>query len=197
MSEISEIKSLFAASITAKQTASEIMPEAISKAVECLVLAIENGNKVFSCGNGGSAADAQHLSSELLNRFHHDRPGIPAIALTTDSSTLTSIANDYAYDEIFARQLTSLGQPGDVLVAISTSGNSGSVVRAMQVAHERGLTVIAFTGRDGGAMAKELKAGDIELRVPSDITARIQEVHLLLIHILCARIDHRIFNLDE
>lgn len=197
MSEITEIKALFDASIATKQRASEVMAEQISKAVDCLILAIENGKKILSCGNGGSAADAQHFSSELINRFHHDRPSIPAIALTTDSSTITSIANDYHYDETFSRQISSLGQPGDVLLAISTSGNSGNVVRAMQVAHEKGMNIIALTGRDGGKMAQEIKDSDIELRVPSDTTARIQEVHLLMIHILCARIDRRIYNLDE
>ena len=197
MSEAEQIKVLFKASIDAKQTASEQMVEDIAKAVELLISAVQNGNKALSCGNGGSAADAQHFSSELINRFHHDRPSIPAIALTTDSSTITSIANDYNYDETFARQISSLGQQGDVLLAISTSGNSGNVVRAIQVAHERGMSVIALTGRDGGKMAAEIKEGDVELRVPSDVTARIQEVHLLMIHILCARMDRRIYNLDE
>lgn len=197
MSELDQIQALFNASIQTKQVASEILANDIARAVDLLIQAVSNGNKALSCGNGGSAADAQHFSSELINRFHHDRPGIPAIALTTDSSTLTSVANDYHYDEIFARQIASLGQPGDVLLAISTSGNSANVVRAMQVAHERNMVIIALTGRDGGAMAKEMDTGDVELRVPSDVTARIQEVHLLLIHILCARIDKRVFNLDE
>lgn len=197
MNEQEKIKSLFTASISAKQAAAEIMPENIAKAVELLINAINKGCKVLSCGNGGSAADAQHFSSEFINRFHHDRESIPAIALTTDSSTLTSIANDYDYNEIFARQISSLGQAGDILLAISTSGNSGNIVRAMQVAKSREMHTIALTGRDGGKMADLINAEDVELRVPSDVTARIQEVHLLLIHILCARIDNRIFNLDE
>ncbi|MGD8782956.1 MAG: phosphoheptose isomerase [Thioalkalispiraceae bacterium] len=197
MSEVDKIRELFNASINAKQTAAESMANDIARAIELLEATINNGNKVLSCGNGGSAADAQHFSSEFINRFHHDRKSIPAIALTTDSSTLTSIANDYSYDEIFARQISSLGQPGDVLLAISTSGNSGNVIRAMQEAHQRNMPVLALTGRDGGQMADLVRAQDVELRVPSDITARIQEVHLLLIHILCARIDKRLFNLDE
>jgi phosphoheptose isomerase len=197
MSETDKIRKLFVASISAKQTAAESMVNDIARAIELLETAVKNGNKVLSCGNGGSAADAQHFSSEFINRFHQDRESIPAIALTTDSSTLTSIANDYSYDEIFSRQISSLGQAGDILLAISTSGNSGNVVRAMEVAHKRNMHIIAFTGRDGGKMADLITAQDVELRVPSDTTARIQEVHLLLIHILCARIDNRLFNLDE
>ena len=197
MNEQDQIKALFSASISTKQTAAETMAEDIAKAVELLEDAVKDGNKVLSCGNGGSAADAQHFSSEFINRFHQDRDSIPAVALTTDSSTITSIANDYSYDEIFSRQISSLGQPGDILLAISTSGNSGNVVRAMQEATKRNMHTIAFTGRDGGKMANLIQDQDVELRVPSDTTARIQEVHLLLIHILCARIDNRIYGLDE
>ena len=197
MSEQDKIKSLFNASISVKQAALEIMCDDIALAVELLITTIQNGNKVLSCGNGGSAADAQHFSSELINRFHHDRASVPAIALTTDSSTITSIANDYDFNEIFARQISSLGQENDILLAISTSGNSKNVIRAIEAAHLRGMHVIAFTGRDGGEMASHINANDIELRVPSNSTARTQEVHLLLIHILCARMDNRIFNLDE
>ena len=197
MTEQEKIKSLFEASIATKQAALNSMTDAIAAAIERLITSIQNGNKVLSCGNGGSAADAQHFSSELINRFHQDRASIPAIALTTDSSTITSIANDYHFNEVFARQISSLGQADDILLAISTSGNSANVVRAIEEAQQRGMHVIALTGSDGGKMADTIKANDIELRVPSDSTARIQEVHLLLIHILCARIDNRIFNLDE
>jgi D-sedoheptulose 7-phosphate isomerase len=149
---------------------------------------LEDG-KVLACGNGGSAADAQHFSSELLNRFELERPGLPALALTTDTSTLTSIANDYAFADVFAKQVRALGQPADVLLAISTSGNSENVVRAIQAAHERGLRIVALTGRDGGAMAPLLVSGDIEIRVAAERTCRIQEVHLLIIHCLCDLID--------
>ena len=197
MSEQDKIKSLFNASISVKQAALEIMCHDIALAVELLITTIQNGNKVLSCGNGGSAADAQHFSSELINRFHQDRASVPAIALTTDSSTITSIANDYDFNEIFARQISSLGQENDILLAISTSGNSKNVIRAIEAAHLRGMHVIAFTGRDGGEMANHIEASDVELRVPSNSTARTQEVHLLLIHILCARMDNRIFKLDE
>ena len=197
MSEQDKIKKLFTASINTKQAAAKSMVPNIARAVELLESTVKNGNKVLSCGNGGSAADAQHFSSEFINRFHHDRKSLAAIALTTDSSTITSIANDYSYDEIFSRQISSLGQPGDILLAISTGGNSGNVVQAMQEARKRNMHIIAFTGRDGGKMAELIQGQDIELRVPADTTARIQEVHLLLIHILCARIDNRLFNLDE
>jgi len=197
MNEQDKIKSLFEASIAAKQAAVESMCDDVAVAVELLITTVQNGNKVLSCGNGGSAADAQHFSSELINRFHQDRASVPAMALTTDSSTITSIANDYHFDEIFSRQISSLGQKEDILLAISTSGNSANIVRAIEEAQQRGMHVIAFTGRDGGTMAKTLRGKDIELRVPSNATARIQEVHLLLIHILCARMDNRIFNLDE
>lgn len=197
MSEQEKIKSLFNASISAKQAALEVMCDKIASAVELLISSIQNGNKVLSCGNGGSAADAQHFSSELINRFHRDRASIPAIALTTDSSTITSIANDYDFNEIFARQISSLGQENDILLAISTSGNSKNITRAIEAAHLRRMKIIAFTGHDGGEMATLLTENDVELRVPSKSTARTQEVHLLLIHILCARLDNRIYNLDE
>lgn len=194
MTETEAIKTIIRDSIATKQATLETMPEALARAVTVLVTALKNGNKVLSCGNGGSAADAQHFSSELLNRFHHDRPSLPAIALTTDASTVTSIANDYAYDQIFSRQLSSLGQPGDVLLAISTSGNSANIVQAVKAAHERGLQVIAMTGNQGGKLAQLLSPQDVELRVPATVTARIQEVHLLILHVLCSRLDAVLFG---
>jgi len=194
MNETDAIKAIFQDSIATKQAALDAMPEALSRAVTTLVTALKNGNKVLSCGNGGSAADAQHFSSELLNRFHHDRPSLPAIALTTDASTVTSIANDYAFDQIFSRQISSLGQAGDILLAISTSGNSANIVQAINTAHERGMQVIAMTGNQGGKMAAMLGEGDVELRVPSTVTARIQEVHLLILHVLCSRSDAILFG---
>ena len=157
---------------------------------------VRDGQKILSCGNGGSAGDAQHFSSELLNRFEMERPPLPAMALTTDSSTLTAIANDYSYDDIFAKQIKALGETGDALLAISTSGNSANVVRAIDAAQDRGMTVIALTGQDGGEMAPALIDTDIEVRVPSDRTARIQEVHLLVIHCLCDVIDRSLFPTD-
>jgi len=148
---------------------------------------------ILACGNGGSAADAQHFSAELINRFERERPALPAVALTTDSSVLTSIANDYAWEQVFSKQVLALGQPGDCLLAISTSGNSPNVVAAIEAAHARRLRVVALTGRDGGRMAAVLGVQDIEVRVPAERTARIQEVHLLAIHCLCDGIDSALY----
>ncbi len=181
-------------SIATKQRALELLGPPIARAAGVCIEALLSDGKILSCGNGGSAADAQHFSSEMLNRFERERPGLPAIALTTDSSTLTSIANDYHYSEVFARQVRALGKRGDVLLAISTSGNSENVVRAAAAAQERGLRVVALTGRDGGALAYALKDEDVEIRVPSQSTARIQEVHLLAIHCLCDLIDHHLLG---
>jgi D-sedoheptulose 7-phosphate isomerase len=178
------IEEHFAESIAVKQASVALVP-AIAEAASLIVATLRAGGKVLSCGNGGSAADAQHFSSELLGRFEAERASLPAVALTTDTSTLTAIANDYSYEQVFARQVSALGQDGDLLLAISTSGNSGNVIAAVRVAHQKGMRVVALTGRKGGKMPAELAAGDIELRVPSDRTARIQEVHLLMIHGLC------------
>jgi D-sedoheptulose 7-phosphate isomerase len=178
----------FEESIAVKQASMQLAPR-ITQAAQVMTQCLLEDGKILSCGNGGSAADAQHFSSELLNRFELERPGLPAMALTTDSSTLTSIANDYSFVEVFAKQVRALGQPGDVLLAISTSGNSENVLRAIRAAHERGLNVVALTGRDGGAIAASLRANDIEIRVPAERTCRIQEVHLLTIHCLCDLID--------
>lgn len=184
----------FQASIQAKQDAMAILPPIIEQAAALISQRMVHGNKVLSCGNGGSAGDAQHFSSEMLNRFERERPGLPAMALTTDSSTITSIANDYAYTEVFAKQVRALGQAGDILLAISTSGNSANVVQAIAAAHDRDMSVVALTGRDGGAMAAALSDNDVEIRVPSDSTARTQEVHLLVIHCLCDLIDIHLFG---
>lgn len=154
-----------------------------------LARTLAGGHKVLICGNGGSAADAQHFAAELLNRFERERDPLPAIALTTDSSTLTSIANDYAYEQVFAKQVQALGQSGDALIALSTSGRSGNVNAAVRVAQARGLQVVALTGRDGGPLAQLLRPDDIELRVPATSTARIQEMHILLLHVFCHLID--------
>ncbi len=178
------------------QQAMDTLAPQIVRAAESLVHCLQNDGKVLSCGNGGSAGDAQHFSSELLNRFEMERPGLPAMALTTDSSTITSIANDYSYAEIFSKQVRALGHDGDILLAISTSGNSPNVAGAVVAAHERRMRVIALTGRDGGRMAQLYRDGDVELRVPSRVTARIQEVHLLVIHCMCDLIDHTLFGAD-
>jgi D-sedoheptulose 7-phosphate isomerase len=187
----------FLESIETKQKAAGDLVAVIQMAGETLVGSLLNDGKILSCGNGGSAGDAQHFSAELLNRFEKERPGLPAIAITTDSSTLTAIANDYDYNEIFSKQVSALGQSNDVLLAISTSGNSANVMEAMKAAHERDMKIVALTGRDGGAMADLLSAEDIEIRVPSERTARIQEVHLVVIHCLCDYIDTKLFGGDD
>ena len=190
------VKQLFRASLETKQKALDVLPDAITTAADIIVKSLLTDGKVLACGNGGSAGDSQHFSSELLNRFERERPSLPAIALTTDSSTLTSIANDYSYNEVFSKQVRALGRTGDVLLAISTSGNSRNVMEAIKVAHQRNMKVVALTGRDGGAMRELLLEGDIEICVPSQVTARIQEVHLLVIHCLCDLIDSRLFGGD-
>jgi len=190
------IQAQFEESIAVKQAAVDTLPQTIELAGAQMAQCLRDGHKILSCGNGGSAADAQHFSSELLNRFELERPPLPAMALTTDSSTLTSIANDYSYDDIFSKQVKALGQKGDVLLVISTSGNSANVIRAIDAAQDRGMIVIALSGRDGGEMAHALTGDDVEIRAPSDRTARIQEVHLLVIHCLCDAIDHSLFPSD-
>lgn len=184
----------FSDSIQAKQDSMASLCELIEFASQKIVEALVNDRKVLACGNGGSAGDAQHFSSEMLNRFERERPALPAIALTTDTSTITSIANDYHYDEIFAKQLRALGQPGDILLVYTSSGNSGNIVKAVKAAHDRDMVVIALSGKDGGALAGALNEVDIEIRVPSWSTARIQEVHLLISHCLCDLIDQQLFG---
>jgi D-sedoheptulose 7-phosphate isomerase len=193
MNNSDRIKSHFEASIATKQAALKTNIPSIEAAGDSIARCLQDGGKVLSCGNGGSAGDAQHFSSELLNRFEMERPPLAAIALSTDTSTLTAIANDYGYDDIFSKQITALGAGNDILLAISTSGSSLNVIRAIDAAHERGMKVVALTGRDGGEMATALETDDIEIRVPADSTARIQEVHLLIIHCLCDLIDQQLF----
>ncbi len=188
------VKQLFDDSIQTKLQSVDLLAEPIAEAAQLIVSRMMDGGKVMSCGNGGSAADAQHFSSEMLNRFDRERPGLPALALSTDSSTLTSIANDYDYARVFARQIEALGQPSDLLLAISTSGHSENILTAIETAHERDMSVVALTGRDGGAIPKLLTTQDVELRVPADSTARIQEVHLLIIHCLCDLVDHQLLG---
>jgi D-sedoheptulose 7-phosphate isomerase len=189
MSLSARIHSQFTESIAAKQAAIAAMAGPIEAAVRLMHHALRHDGKIMACGNGGSAADSQHFAAELLNRFEKERPPLAAIALTTDTSTLTSIANDYHYDEVFAKQIRGLGRNGDVLLAISTSGNSPNVIQAIKVAHEQGVRVVALTGKGGGKMAALLAPEDIHLCVPAERTARIQEVHLVCIHCLCDGID--------
>jgi len=190
---LDRIKSNFTESIQTKISASEVLSGPIEQASMIMVQSLLSGNKLFSCGNGGSAGDAQHFSAKLLNRYETERPPLPAIALTTDTSTITSIANDYHYDEVFSKQLRALGNGGDVLLAISTSGNSRNVIKAIETAVSKDIPIIALTGKDGGDIAGLLGENDVEIRVPSSRTARIQEVHLLVIHCLCDIIDTTLF----
>jgi D-sedoheptulose 7-phosphate isomerase len=190
------IREQFEQSAQLKLQAMEALAPAIAAAAELMGNQLLQERKILSCGNGGSAGDSQHFSSEMLNRFERERPGLPAMALTTDTSTITSIANDYHYDEIFAKQVRALGQRGDILLAISTSGNSRNVVQAIKAAHDRGMLVVALTGKEGGEMALTLAEGDVEIRIPSSSTARVQEVHLLVIHCLCDAIDRMLFGED-
>jgi D-sedoheptulose 7-phosphate isomerase len=196
MDPATRVREHFAESIATKQSSVEVISDSIAAAGELMSQALLNDGKILSCGNGGSAADSQHFSSELLNRFERERPGLPAMALTTDASTVTSISNDYAYEEIFSKQVRALGKPEDVLLAISTSGNSENVIRAIAAAHERGMRVVALTGRDGGRMADIFAPDDVEIRVPATRTARIQEVHLVIIHCLCDLIDTSLLGDD-
>lgn len=169
----------------------------IVHASETIVQCLLNDGKILCCGNGSSAGDAQHFASKMLNRFERERPSLPAIALSADSATLTAIANEYGYNEIFSKQIRALGQPGDLLMAISTSGQPGNIVQAIQAAHDRGLKVIALTGKDGGDVARILLEDDVELRVPSTSTTHIQQLHLVIIHTLCNLIDNQLFGMTD
>lgn len=186
----SRISKHFDDSAQIKLQSKKVLAQPIADAAQAMVACLLNDGKILACGNGGSAADAQHFAAELVNRFEVERPGLPAIALTTDTSVITSIANDYDYNLIFSKQVRALGMAGDVLLAISTSGNSANVMEAIRAAHDRGMTVIAMTGRDGGTMGTMLTSSDFHLCVPAERTARIQEVHLLVLHCLCDVIDH-------
>jgi D-sedoheptulose 7-phosphate isomerase len=189
MDLITRITHQFDESIAAKQAAIEELAMPISEAIEQMVNCLTNGGKILACGNGGSAADCQHFAAELVGRFERERPGLAAIALTTDSSALTAIGNDYSYNEVFSKQVSAIGQPGDILLAISTSGNSNNVMQAINAAKQREMSVIALTGKGGGQILNQLSKEDIHICVPHKRTARIQEVHLLTIHCLCDGID--------
>jgi D-sedoheptulose 7-phosphate isomerase len=194
MDHVSHLKQHFLEGIELRQRMAETMPEQIARAGEALAQALKGGRKVLACGNGGSAADSQHFAAEMSGRFERERAGLPGIALTTDTSALTAIANDYGFDRVFSRQVEALGQPGDFLLAISTSGNSKNVIEAIRSAQSRGLFVIALTGRDGGAMGKMLRPTDFNLNVAHPRTMRVQEIHLLAIHCLCEVVDNVIFG---
>jgi D-sedoheptulose 7-phosphate isomerase len=186
----------FTDSAQLKLQAVRLLAEPLARASEKMVHCLRNEGRILACGNGGSAADAQHFAAELLNRFEMERAPLAAVALTTDTSTLTSIANDYDYNQVFSKQVRGLGRAGDVLLAISTSGNSPNVIEAIHAAHDRGMTVVALTGKKGGKMAGQLRPDDVHLCVPADRTARIQEVHLLCLHCMCDAIDCLLLGAD-
>ena len=190
----SRISQNFIESIEEKKKAQAALVTSIAEAIQTMVTSLQRGNKILACGNGGSAADAQHFSAELLNRFERERDPLAAIALTTDSSTLTSIGNDYDFAQIFSKQIKGLGREGDVLLAISTSGNSGNIIDAVNVAQEKKMRVIGLTGGSGGALSAKLRPEDTLISVPSEKTARIQEVHLLCLHCFCDGIDAVLFG---
>jgi D-sedoheptulose 7-phosphate isomerase len=189
MDLVARVSQHFADSVQTKQKSAELLAAPIVLAAELMVKCLLANGKILACGNGGSAADSQHFAAELLGRFERERPGLAAIALTTDTSTLTAIANDYDYEQIFSKQVQALGQTGDVLLAISTSGYSKNVIAAIHAAHERDMQVVALTGKSGGKIAGLVANEDVHICVPSDRTARIQEVHLLTLHCLCDAID--------
>ena len=188
------IQQQFFDSADLKYAAAEVLSKPIADAVSALVGCITGGGKVLACGNGGSAADAQHFAAEFVGRFERERPGLAAIALTVDTSILTAVGNDYGYEVIFAKQVEALGAPGDVLLAMSTSGNSANVLAAIEAAHEREMTVVALTGRGGGKMAGVLRETDVHICVPHERTARIQEVHILAIHCICDGVDAQLLG---
>ena len=188
------ISKQFADSLQVCQEASRNLPGQIELAAARLAQSLLSDGKILCCGNGGSAAQAQHLSSELLNRFERERPGLPAIALSTDSAALTSIANDYQFEDVFSKQVRALGHAQDTLIVYTTSGNSGSILSAVMAAHDRGMGVIALSGKDGGALAPLLRASDVEIRVASESTARVQEAHLIITHCICDLIDRQLFG---
>ena len=194
MDHVANLKAHFTEGIELRTRMADVLPAQIARAGEGLALALKSGRKVLACGNGGSAADSQHFAAELVGRFERERPGLPGIALTTDTSALTAIANDYDYDRVFSKQVEALGNEGDFLLAISTSGNSKNVIEAMKAAQARSLQVIALTGRDGGAMGRMCGPRDFHLNVAHQRTMRVQEVHLLVVHCLCEVVDNVIFG---
>jgi phosphoheptose isomerase len=194
---IDRIRDNFTDSIQTKINAADSIINIIAEASEEIVQALLEGHKILSCGNGGSACDAMHFSAKMQNRFKQERPGLPALALTSDLPTLTAIANDYHFSDVFAKQIRTIGQRGDLLLAISTSGNSANIVNAIKAAHDKNMGVIALTGYDGGKIVDHLQEKDIEIRVPANDVSRIQETHLLIIHCICDIIDFRLFGHEE
>ncbi len=191
---LARVRNNFQESMLTIRDSAEALTPLVTAAAAIMLRALLADRKILACGNGGSAADAQHFSAELLNRFERERPGLPGIALTTDTSTLTSIANDYNFDDVFSKQVRALGQPGDVLLGITSSGNSRNVIRAVEAAHERDMACIVLNGRDGGEIVNVLRPEDVNICVTGPSTARIQEVHGLVIHCLCDLIDYQLLG---
>jgi D-sedoheptulose 7-phosphate isomerase len=187
----------FQESADLKMKSAAALSQPISQAVELMFAALSNGNKILACGNGGSAADCQHFAAELVGRFERERFPLPALALTTDTSILTAVGNDYSYKDVFTKQVQAFGQAGDILLAISTSGSSANVVAAVEAALEREMRIVALTGKDGGQLAKMLTDADVHINVPHTRTARIQEVHLVTIHCICDGIDVALFGGED
>lgn len=194
MEIIDHITNHFSENIDVTIQCAELLPPLIAHTSELLVNTLLHDGKIIACGNGGSAAEAQHFVANLLNRFERERPSLPALALTADTITLTAVASDYSYNEVFSKQVRALGQPGDILLALSTSGYSANVVQAIQAAHDREMIVVALTGKEGGDVAALLHGDDIEIRIPSQVTARIHELHRFVIHCLCDLIDEHLFG---
>lgn len=194
---VDRIRNSFSDSIQTKINAADSIINIVAEASEEIVQALLEGHKVLTCGNGGSACDAMHFSSEMLNRYKEERPGLPAIALTADMPTITSISNDYHYSDVFAKQIRAIGHAGDILLCYTTSGNSNNIVNAIKAAHDKDMVVIAISGKDGGKIVDHLVERDIEVRVPANETARIQETHLLITHCICEIIDYRLFGHGE
>jgi len=187
----------FQESAELKMKSATLLAQPISQAIELMFNALSNGNKILACGNGGSAGDAQHFAAELVGRFERERFPLPAIALTTDTSIITAVGNDYSFNEIFSKQVQAFGQAGDILLAISTSGNSGNVVAAVEAALEREMRIVALTGKDGGKFVQMLTDADVHINVPHSRTARIQEVHLVAIHSICDGLDVALFGEED
>ena len=197
MDHIPRIRAHFADSAQLKIDAVDALAPQLARAADVLATCLLSDGKILACGNGGSASDAQHFAAEMIGRFERERPELPAISLVTDTSILSAVANDYSFEQVFAKQVRGLGAKGDALIALSTSGNSGNVVAAIAAAHEREMNVIAFTGKGGGRIGEMLRAGDVHLCVPHERTARIQEVHLLMIHCLCDAVDATLLGDEE
>lgn len=197
MNSVNRIRHHFNESIQTKINSADTLLETIADASDKIVQCLLDGHKILSCGNGGSASLALHFSSNMLNRFKHDRPSLPALSLAADIVSMTSISNTFSYDDIFAKQLRALGLPGDILLAISTSGNSVNILNTIDAAHDKQINIVALTGNDGGKIAKTLTEHDVEIRVPATDSARIQEIHLLIIHCICDAIDFQLFGHGE